>query len=194
MSLGPLNLPPLGGVIAPEVTPSTSQRENQSSLTLLLVAIKSVIVNTSLYAANRVFITLEPDPWPSSSGPACAIRPGAHYLIQPQWDGAGQHLAGYSGEVIVRVIDQHEKDLVGHDDYAITLMDVGLGDRALFVVELLTSESAESNFLQAGVVQRGLIPKVIGAPTRRKIKGEDSRWRGIDLTFNVQWTHVYKLS
>jgi hypothetical protein len=159
-----------------------------SSLTVLLNAVKAQVVASGLYRVNQVFVTLDPDPWPTGGGAFCAVRPGSHTLIDGQWEGAGQYLSGYSGQVTVRVIDRRASDEVGRDDLALLAGETGLIDRAMAVIDALTGDEAESEFLQSGVVQRGLVPSGIREPTVRK---EDRLWRGIDLDFGVQWTHRY---
>lgn len=176
------------GPVTPAVTPTTS------SLTSLLLAIKARVVASGLYFLNQAWVTLDPDPWPTQAGPCACIRPGAHRLDDGQWLGAGANLAGYSGIVTVRVFDQRTSDLVGHDDVALLTPDVGLLDRGLALIEALTSDDAEGWFLTQGVVQRGLVPRGIKEPTYRKAGKEDRRWRGVDLDFQADWTHVYRNS
>lgn len=174
-------------IVARVITPKLKRG---CSLAVFLMEIKEqVLENSTLFNSENIFITLDPDPWPTQAGPFCAIRPGTHNLIDGQWLGAGLHLAGFHGTVIVRLVDQRISDELGHDDIALLTLRDGLYEKGLEVVKSLTSDHAENNFLESGIAQRGLVPRKISEPERRK---GDVRWRGVDLEFDVDWTHTYQ--
>lgn len=176
------------------VVPTTpDQPRPGDSWSILLLTLKDRLAGqVSSFTPAHVFTTLERDPWPTKSGPTCAIRPGSPRLDLPQWNGGGAHEAGYIGEVIVRLFDQRISDELGRDDIALLDSGVGLLDRAFEVLESLTSDATENVLLNTGLVQRGLVPRTVTEPSYRKIGGkEDRRWRGIDLVFDVQWQHNY---
>lgn len=176
-----------GMTTVPVFTPSTGG----SSITNLLLGVRDLVVAGGFYMRPQVFITLDPDPWPTLSGPFCAIRMGSQGLIDDQWGGAGAYLGGYKGQIIVRVADQAVRDEIGRDDSALMTTELGLLDRGIAMVEFLTGNTVGSTLLGSGLVQRDLVPRRISQPTYRR---GDRRWRGIDLVFDAQWTHVYKTS
>lgn len=165
-----------------------------SSLTRIMSEIKTLIVDGGFYEPAQVFVSIDPDPWPTLSGPFAVVRPGKHTLIEGQWLGGGAYLAGYVGTIVVRVADQRVADEVGRDDVALLALDSGLIDRGQSLVEYLTGDDSATAILSTGLVQRDLVPRRIERPTYRRsgTSREDRRWRGVDLAFEVQWTHIYK--
>lgn len=165
-----------------------------SSITNLMVGLKSLIVAGGFYQDSQVFVTMDPDPWPTLSGPFCAIRVGSQNLINEQWAGAGANLAGYSGQILIRVADQALRDEIGRDDSALLTTDIGLLDLGVSMIEYLTGQSVSNTLIGSGLVQKDLVPRRIAQPTYRRggASKSDRRWRGIDLSFDVQWSHVYR--
>jgi hypothetical protein len=159
-----------------------------SSLTQILIKIQAMIVAGGTYSASHVFLTLDPDPWPTVSGPFVSIHPGRHELISGQWSGAGAYLAGYHGEIRIRLADQCLLDPVDRDDFALLRTDAGLQDRAQQLVEYLTGEKSQATLEETGLVQGPLSPGAVSDPMNRK---GDRRWRSITIGLGLDWTHFY---
>ena len=160
-----------------------------SSLTQLLQQILSLIVAGGFFRPSQAFLTLDPDPWPSMSGPFVSVHPGSHSLIPGQWNGASASLAGYRGRIPIRIADQCLIDYHDRDDVAVLRVNQGLTDMALQLSEYLTGEEASSKLTAKGIVQSPLSPISLSEPRRRK---GDGRWRCVTLEVSVDWTHSYQ--
>lgn len=160
-----------------------------SSLSLLLQQVLGLIVGGGFFRSSQAFLTLDPDPWPSLSGPFVSVHPGNHTLIPGQWQGASAKLAGYRGRIPVRIADQAMLDIVGRDDNALLRANSGLTDLALRLSEYLTGEASSAKLAAGGVAQTPLSPIGLSEPRRR---GGDGRWRSVTLDLAVDWTHSYQ--
>lgn len=162
-----------------------------SALSALMVSIKAIIQGTGLFTANNVFTTEDlndPEIFVQTRAAFAAVSFGENRLKDDQYHGAGTHLAGQDGEILVRVAKSFARDRAGRDDAALLTAGIGLVDLAAAVAGAIDGEfptDPDGNLL----TQVEIRVQSMARPGSYRTAGETYRtWRYMDLRIPIQWT------